>query len=267
MEANRVATIPVSDILEPVLLQEKQVDCPVLHHFGPGIYIREVFIPKGTFAVGHKQKTIHLNIFLRGKVTMINEDGSTYDLEAPMIFPSPPGRKIGYIHEDLVWLNVYATEETDVQKLEETYLEKSEVWQAVQAPLMQRTADRADFEAFLKEYGLSADIVRAESERTDDLISLPFGAYAVQTGPSEIEGIGLFATAVIRKGDVIAPARLYNKRTIAGRYTNHSMFPNAEMQRVGDDIYLVATQVINGYQGGKLGDEITVDYRQVLKVR
>jgi len=39
--------------VESCMLKEEQVDCPVTHKFGPGIYIREVFLPAGSYVVGH----------------------------------------------------------------------------------------------------------------------------------------------------------------------------------------------------------------------
>ena len=39
------------DALENAMLKEQQVDCPVIHRFGPGTYIREVHIPAGALAV------------------------------------------------------------------------------------------------------------------------------------------------------------------------------------------------------------------------
>ncbi|MGL4274890.1 MAG: hypothetical protein ACRCTO_21575, partial [Pseudomonas paracarnis] len=38
--------------LESVMLSQEQVDCPVRHHFAPGIYAREINIPKGTVLIG-----------------------------------------------------------------------------------------------------------------------------------------------------------------------------------------------------------------------
>ena len=35
--------------LEKEMLEMPQADCPVAHHFGPGIYIREVTLPAGIF--------------------------------------------------------------------------------------------------------------------------------------------------------------------------------------------------------------------------
>ena len=115
------------EAVESKMLDINQVECPVVHRFGPGIYIREVTIPADSFAIGHKQNFEHMNVFLKGRVTMLNEDGSTTELKAPMIFVGQPGRKIGYIHEDMVWLNIYATNETDIEKLEAHYFKKASV--------------------------------------------------------------------------------------------------------------------------------------------
>ena len=35
----------------------------------------------------------------------------------------------GYILKDMVWQNIYATDETDVEKLEAMFLDKSQTWQ------------------------------------------------------------------------------------------------------------------------------------------
>ena len=116
--------------VESKMLQHEQVECPVIHRFSPGLYIREVKIPADTLALGHHQKFEQLNLFLSGKITMLNDDGTTSELTAPMFFTGPPGRKIGYAHEDVVWLNVYPNpyDETDIDKLESHWVEKSEVW-------------------------------------------------------------------------------------------------------------------------------------------
>ncbi len=120
-----LALVAQMENAEKELLQHPQADCPVVHHFGPGVCIREVFMAAGTLAIGHKQKFEHLNLMLRGKVMVINDDVTANVLTAPMIFVGKPGRKIGYVLEDMVWQNIYATDETDVKKLEAMFLDKS----------------------------------------------------------------------------------------------------------------------------------------------
>jgi len=253
------------------MLQLPQIDCPVIHRFSPGIYIREVHIPAGTLAIGHRQRAEHLNIFLRGRVSIINENGSVTELIAPMIFTGKPGRKVGWVHEDMVWLNVYPTEENDVERLEAMFLDKSIGWEeraaiTRQSRILQREEDRADYFVVFKEFGISGETARAQSEDESDQI--PLGGYKCKVGASCIEGRGLIATAPIEIGELIMPARVDGKRTPAGRYTNHAKDPNALMVlRANGDIDLVALRNIRGCVGGDDGEEITIDYCRSLELQ
>jgi hypothetical protein len=258
--------------LEAEFLQHEQVDCPVVHRFGPGIYIREVHIPAGTLSVGHAQKTTHLNIMLKGRVLMVNADGSKTEVTAPATFVAEPGRKLGYILEDMIWQNVYATDETDIETLEAMFLDKSVTWQEHQknSQLLlsfDHSEDIADYYVAIAEYGFDQATVRAQTENLEDQIDLPLGGYKMMVAPSKIDGKGVFATANIDEGEVIAPARLKGMRTPAGRYTNHAKRPNAIMVLLDNgDVNLVAKQKITGCKGGNLGEEITIDYRQALSL-
>jgi len=252
--------------LEKVLIKEDQIGCPVIHRFGPGIYIREVFVPGGSFVVGHRHKTEHLNIVLTGKMSMLQEDGSIKDIIAPTILVFKPGRKCGYVHQDLTWLNIHSTTETDVEKLELTFLDKTPLIEE-ETQHINRAIDNEDYKNVLKEFGLTEEVARAQSENEEDQIPFPYGGYKTQVKDSDIEGKGVFASADIIPGESIAPARLNSKRTPAGRYTNHSISPNAKMVMINNDIFLVATKDIRGYKGGFIGEEITTDYRTTLSLR
>jgi hypothetical protein len=252
------------DELEGWMLTQPQAPCNVRHRFALGLYIREVTILADTYAIGHHQKREHMNVMLTGSVTIIREDGSHEYLVAPQSFVAPPGRKVGYIHEDMVWLNIYATEETDIDTLEAMFLEKSPTYQAQDSPPL-LTHD-GDFEQMLCDLGVTAQQVREQSEETSDQIPFPNGDYKVKVGPSRIEGTGLLATSDIEAGEFICHARIYGKRTPAGRYINHSRTPNAEMMDLAGDILVRALRDIPGSRGGQDGEEITVDYRQARLV-
>lgn len=259
---------PTLDNLESILQGLPQIAADCVHAFAPGIYIRQVTLQAGTFAMGHRHRFAHLNIMLSGRMTMFNTDGTRSELVAPVVCVAQPGRKVAYVHERSVWLNIYATNETDVEKLEADLLDKSEQYLELERGFkFNREQDRADFDQFLWEAALNAEYVRAESENTTDQITLPMGAYKFQIGESQIEGKGLICTADISFGEVIAPARIEGKRTPAGRYTNHSFNPNAQMvSDMHGDIYLIATRPIGGSLGGQPGDEITIDYRAALNL-
>lgn len=259
------------EALESRMLDFPQVECPVVHHFGPGIYIREVTLPAGTLAIGHAQRFEHLNIMLTGAVAMVGDDGQTKVLRAPMIFVGKPGRKLGYVLETCIWQNVYATEERDIDKLESMFLDKSSTWQAhaeaaKQLESYHRHEDREDFELVVRAAGFTPDVVRAQSENPHDQIPMPSGfAPKFTVRNSSIEGKGVFLSAPATEGEVIAPARIGGLRTPAGRYANHSKTPNAKFVKdEGGDIWLVATRRVSGCAGGSQGEEVTVDYRQSL---
>lgn len=251
--------------------EAEQINCPVTHHFGPGVYIREVFLPAGTAVIGHSHRHAHLNVMLSGRLTIIGMDGTTRELTAPQTFIAAPGRKIAYVHEDVRWQNIYATPETDIETLEDALFEKSESFrlgqQARQALLgYDKSADRADYAAAIAEHGFDPETVQAIVDNDADLIPFPAGSYKVMLATSPIHGRGLFATGNIASGEVIAPARIDGKRTPAGRYINHAREPNAAMERRGGDIVCVATRAIRGCDGGTLGEEVTIDYRRALEL-
>lgn len=268
--ADLVSFMPVDlDELESDLLTltDNPTQIPVIHHFAPNMYMREVRLHAGNILLGHKQKLPHLNIMLTGRVTM--DTGAT--LTAPMAFTGAPGRKCGVIHEDVVWLNIYPTDEQDVGKLEVMFLDKTDVALAQEeATANEITEDvlaaRADFEVMLHDLHVTRELVAAMSTRTEDRALLPWGAYRFRAAPSPIAGEGIFASAPIAAGETIGPANVRGCRTVLGYGMNHSGEPNARLMSRGEDLVVVATRDIRGNVSGRFGDEITVDYRESRKV-
>lgn len=247
-----IAPLDLADKAERVSLALSSpltaVDCPVFHRFGPGVYLREVHLPAGTLAVGHRHRAEHLNIMLAGVIDIVIGDAQMQRLTAPAILTAPPGRKVALVVEDTVWVNVYATEETDVEKLEAMILDKSPAWEAAAAVEFAnhhrlRQPDRDDFAAAMTELGIAAVIVPDAPP--------PGGKLTVRRSP--IDGQGLFLSASAAAGEVLGLAS-------ALRWANHAANPNAEIL----DGALVARRAIAGCVGGGQGEEVTVDYRRAL---
>lgn len=119
--------------LESVMLNMEQVEIPVEHRFADGVYGRMATFPKGTFAIGHAHHKDCHNIVLKGKVAVAIE-GVVTMIEAPCVFTSKAyDRKVGYVLEELVWLTVHATEETDLELLEKELIWKSPAFLAHEA--------------------------------------------------------------------------------------------------------------------------------------
>jgi len=253
-----------SDLLT---LTENPTQIPIIHHFMPGIYMREARLLAGCVLLGHKQAFPQSNIMLSGRVTM--DSGTT--LTAPMAFTGPAGRKCGVIHEDVAWLNIYPTDEQDIGKLEASFLVKTPVALAQEDATANEVTDavlaaRADFEVMLHDLSVTRELVSTMSAFTEDRIPLPWGAYRFRTARSPIAGEGVFASAPISAGETIGPANVRGCRTVLGYGMNHSGEPNARLVIRGEDLVVVATRDIQGNSSGRFGDEITVDYRESRKV-
>lgn len=264
--------VNLSRIEKELLKHPQDFEAPVYHHFGPGLYIRELHVPAGVIGMGHFQKMAHMNNFVKGRVLMLNDDGSHTEMAAPMTFMGKPGRKVVYVIEDMVWQNIYPTDETDIEILEETYLQKSpesvEFYAANDLVEDVIKEIRDDFTKAIKEYGFTAEYVREQSENKDDLVDMPSGYSSTCVLNSQIEGKGFFASASFGKGDLIAPAVVGGKRTPASRYTNHSPKPNAQAKIMfNGDIVFMACRDIKGCLSGSRGEEITIDYRHAMDYR
>lgn len=101
------------------------VECPVNHHFSDGVYTRETFMPKGTFALGKKHRFKTINIIAKGKLSIYNgENSPILHVEAPYTFVSDAGvQKMAYFHEDTVWLNCHPTSSTDLEEIESIFID------------------------------------------------------------------------------------------------------------------------------------------------
>lgn len=116
--------------VEAKLLTLPQVEMPLEHLFAPGVYYREIFMPAGTFVIGHEHKTEHFNIVLTGRASVLM-DGKVHEIVAPCVLKSGAGvRKMLYIHEDMRWATIHPTADLqecgeNIEKLEDALRVKS----------------------------------------------------------------------------------------------------------------------------------------------
>lgn len=116
------------ELLEGVLLRAPQQELSYSHYFAAGMYAREMAAPPDTFIIGAEHTTECLNILLSGSCRILI-DGRTVELHAPQIIVSKPGvRKVAYTEQGMRWLNVFATDETDLDRLEKQLTVKSDTY-------------------------------------------------------------------------------------------------------------------------------------------
>ena len=96
----------------------EEQECPVTHRFTDGIYLREIFMPKGTRIIGKIHSTQHFNVILTGSCTVITAEGAE-EMKAPHTFISKAGvQKVIVVHEDCQWQTLHVTDKTDVEEIE-----------------------------------------------------------------------------------------------------------------------------------------------------
>ena len=95
------------------------------HKFGDGLYIRQITMPKGMLLTSKIHKTNHPYFVMRGDVSVLTDEG-VVRIKAPYSGMTKAGTKrLLYIHEETVWTTVHATEETDLDKIEEQVIAKT----------------------------------------------------------------------------------------------------------------------------------------------
>lgn len=102
-----------------------QPDCPLTHHFAPGLYAREILLPKDSVVVGKIHKHAHVNTISKGSCLVVTEFGEM-KIEAPCTFVSQPGTKRTVIAlEDTIWTTYHPSNETDLAVLEDQIIAKT----------------------------------------------------------------------------------------------------------------------------------------------
>ena len=123
-EMQEFETLPMrekmlSAIADMLTLTDARMHLPVKEMFVDGMYVRELFIPKGAFLWGKLHRQECVNVCSQGSIDIVTESGS-FNVSAPFTAISSPGNlKLGYAKEDTVWVNVFRTDVTDLDKIED----------------------------------------------------------------------------------------------------------------------------------------------------
>lgn len=111
-------------LLEAALLALPQIEIPIKHYFAPGLYLREMQMPKDAIITGKIHKTEHYCVLSKGSVLVANDEG-TKTYHAPAVIHSMPGTKRAlHALSDVVWVNCHhnPTNETDTDKIEDVFV-------------------------------------------------------------------------------------------------------------------------------------------------
>ena len=233
-----------------------QVEIPVHHHIHGEMYAREITIPKGTVITGQLYKFDHFDVMVDGDITVSTDTGETKRLTGFNLFKGMSGKKrAGYAHEDTRWITFHPFTGDSGEQIQ-SYI-TAETFDDLDA--FNCDVNRADYYDFVDSIGMTQEEITEQVENNKDMLF--DGLSGVYLNDSNIQGKGLFSSEKIDVGDVICPARVKDKRTIAGRYSNHALYSNAKIVMNDGGADLVCIRCIEEKE------EITVNYRDVIKNR
>jgi hypothetical protein len=108
------------DQFEAALTEYPAVDCPVVHRFTPGLYIRQTTVPAGTMFTSAEHKTEHPFVLTEGELEVISENEGAVFYKAPLHGVTKAGtRRMIRAITDVVWTTYHVTQETDLDKIAE----------------------------------------------------------------------------------------------------------------------------------------------------
>ena len=110
------------------LSKEEQVNLNEKHLFADGMYCRHGLMPKGSIIIGHRHKKTAINVLASGSMLIkLNMEDDWEKVEAPFVNSTEGGlRKIIYTLEDCFFMNIFRTDETELDKLYEECVYKEE---------------------------------------------------------------------------------------------------------------------------------------------
>lgn len=98
--------------------EEEQREFDVQHTLIDGVYTRSLYIPKGSVLVGKIHLKECVNIVSKGDISVLTENGAGRFKAGDIAISKPGIQKLGYAHEDTIFVNVFRTDETDIEKIE-----------------------------------------------------------------------------------------------------------------------------------------------------
>ena len=110
---------------KPLLQVVPQVDLETQHIVHAGMYARTALIRKGATLTGAQMNLDNICV-LYGDISVTTAEG-VKRLTGYHVLPAVAGyKRVGYAHEDTWWTTFIATDETDIEKIENLATDESE---------------------------------------------------------------------------------------------------------------------------------------------
>ena len=98
-----------------------------VHHFSDGLYAKQMEIPVGFFVSQHQHTYDHLSILAKGKVRVLFDNDAVEEYTAPACINIIKNVNHSiYALEQSTWFCVHATDETNLDEIDNVLIKKEE---------------------------------------------------------------------------------------------------------------------------------------------
>lgn len=118
-EERREAIMSLEQTIEDTPeLQKLKIELPVTHHFHAEIYMRELFIPRGTILTGRIHLFDHFELLISGDLTMSTESDEPQRITGYTVIKGMAGKKRAfYAHSDSIFMTVHTSDEHEPEEM------------------------------------------------------------------------------------------------------------------------------------------------------
>lgn len=115
------------DQIHEIMKGMEVIEVEPQHTFTPGLYCRRLVMPAGSRWLSKIHKHQHPFVILRGSCDVYQKETGWMRMSGPYFGITEPGtRRLLRIIEETDWITFHVTEETDLQKIEEHVIAKTE---------------------------------------------------------------------------------------------------------------------------------------------
>ena len=113
------------------------------HHFIPGFYCRQTFMPKDSIVISKIHNSTHPWVQVYGDSSVLVEGKTVNRFMGYNCGITTPGtRRVLFMNEDTLWVTFHRTDSTDLKVIEAELIEPREIIPiAVNSPLMEEIAE------------------------------------------------------------------------------------------------------------------------------
>ena len=240
------------------LPQLQEANYKLKEYYSGGMYCRHITIPEGAMITGRIYRFDHVEMMVKGSIEIVSADGPRKHYKDFTVIEAKSGkRQVGLALKETTWLTVCeAPSDIPISEM----LDYTTVGSYEEYYSFHNKINYLDYHKFLVELGITQEQMD-KIVKVDDVVGMPSGYENIHTKDSALNGIGLFSNKAIKKGEIVCPARVKDKRTIAGRYSNHALNANSFPYSENNIFYFIAKKDI------EKDEEITANYRDIINFR